>query len=397
MALHERYFMALETNQHLQLYGDLKFWFSWTEQPNGLTFSTVAAMHLWEYRLVSIYFPELTDTHGKEVRLTPGRPIAVMTTRPDARQLIESKLSSQNLTPRVLEDREIREGSQAFELIVFTPQPQGQELDVSLDDVRATAGTVTADGEGTLRIATPGQPFAYGAALTLPVSLTSGYGGVPAFLSFHVKVEDGPFSIALLTQDGKSVIDEQQAARQDGFADIVLTVPNLAAAGDVVFRSWTKPPDRAVLQSAKAYVPNGVTPILLRETALPLSGFVKAAGTVEAKADGLDIVTPALSWGYGAVMPLDDVLPVQASGPAVIQVRLLPGKGSVGIGVTSRDEREFVAGQQVAPGPRPVNVYLAVPDIAAAGSLVVRTWDKPESSQVHILSAKLVWPPAAAP
>jgi hypothetical protein len=46
---------------------------------------------------------------------------------------------------------------------------------------------------------------------------------------------------------------------------------------------------------------------------------------------------------------------------------------------------------QVVSSTAPVDVLLAVPDLARRGSLVIHTWDRPVAARVHIDDLSLVW------
>src|SRR4051812_31324512 len=80
---HDRFLLAHDTNSALERYGDVRIWFD-TKEPMTATYTTVAAMHLWLYRLVTNSFPSLVDFAGKPVVPELGKPIAVMTQNPDA-------------------------------------------------------------------------------------------------------------------------------------------------------------------------------------------------------------------------------------------------------------------------------------------------------------------------
>ena len=102
------------------------------------------------------------------------------------------------------------------------------------------------------------------------------------------------------------------------------------------------------------------------------------------------IVTDAVPWAYASTSAWRPVANPPAGASSWIRCRVRVRGGPVGVSLLTPDGSTFVQ-SQVVSSTVPVDVLLAVPDLARRGSLVIHTWDRPMAARVHIDDLSLVW------
>jgi hypothetical protein len=126
-----------------------------------------------------------------------------------------------------------------------------------------------------------------------------------------------------------------------------------------------------------------------------VSGWRTAANRSAVVSDELPrlpatIATTPVPWAYAltfAWRPVNDSPPAV---PAWIRCRLQATGGPVGLSLLTADERAFVD-SQVVSSPVVETVVLSVPDVKAAGRLVIHTWDAPQGARVRVDDLSLIW------
>ncbi len=112
-------------------------------------------------------------------------------------------------------------------------------------------------------------------------------------------------------------------------------------------------------------------------------------GSISAQEGDIALTAPPQQWAYAAtaLLPLDG----RASGSGIVCVRLQVQEGKLGIGVLARGSTsQMLAEQPVEATKTPAEIKLALPDIARAGSIVMRSWSpNGESVKARISSIEL--------
>jgi hypothetical protein len=103
------------------------------------------------------------------------------------------------------------------------------------------------------------------------------------------------------------------------------------------------------------------------------------------------IQTSPVPWAYAAVMAVRPRRDIPADAQCSLRVRVRVETAPVGLGLLSADQSVFVQFRQLLPAADQQTVWLAIDDPAAAGPLVVYTWDAPEAARVQIDELALVW------
>lgn len=103
--------------------------------------------------------------------------------------------------------------------------------------------------------------------------------------------------------------------------------------------------------------------------ALPLDKLVASDGATVSGAAIKHVVTSGGRYSYAAEIALSDE--ARASRASVVRVKVTVMSGSVSIGVMSRDRSQFLVYRTLESGHGSINLFLRVPKMADAGSLVI--------------------------
>ena len=74
-----------------------------------------------------------------------------------------------------------------------------------------------------------------------------------------------------------------------------------------------------------------------------------------------------------------------------LRLRVQVDEAPVGVGLLNADRSAFLQSRRLLPAIDPETVWLAIDDPAAAGPLVVHTWDEPKSGRARIDEIAMVW------
>jgi hypothetical protein len=103
------------------------------------------------------------------------------------------------------------------------------------------------------------------------------------------------------------------------------------------------------------------------------------------------IETSGVPWEYAAVFSVRPSRDIPEAAKRSLRIRAVVEAGPAGIGLLNADQSAFVQAKRVLPAIEPQTVWLAIDDPAAAGPLVVHTWDTPERARVRIDEIAVVW------
>jgi len=388
---YERYKLIQAANQELTGYGDVRLWFDASE-PLGLDYVAVSAMHLWAYRLIGTQFPALQETtqYNSLGKIAPGTNIAVLSQKEDIAGKIDEALAPNSLKAKLLDQKQFTNGPFSFSLVVFTALPVGESIDLD-SYIGPSSGSYSYGEGGVVTVTTPAVAFGTGAVMTLPPFFIDAYGPVPSFIHLSISLKDGDMGVGILSRDGSRVLDERRILAAKGPVDVLLNVPDLTNAGDIVLRSWVGGnPVRAQVLAMKASIPAGLAKKTFSETKIDLSG-TQAAPTGKVLRTGDDIsVTTSKNPGYFAsVLPLDGLLAADA-GSGVVRIRLEPEQGSFSLAILGKTGSVVAYKAASANGAKPIEIYLRVPDLANAASLIVLNGASPIESKVKLINASLI-------
>ena len=114
-------------------------------------------------------------------------------------------------------------------------------------------------------------------------------------------------------------------------------------------------------------------------------------GAVQRHGAGVRIVTPRGRWHYAASLDLESACPAPVSdGIGYVHVKGSLARGPVGIGIVAHDGVSFLSRRALSVEGRPVDVYLPIPRVGDAASVVVQTWSRPIRGELTIDSIELI-------
>jgi hypothetical protein len=133
----------------------------------------------------------------------------------------------------------------------------------------------------------------------------------------------------------------------------------------------------------------GPTP-LVEVAAGDLKDFQVFAGQLRATANGVEIQTPPLKYGYGAALKIPPaVRDKYAERSGRIDVFLSVTHGPVNIGISNKSEK-IVSPHSLTPAASPdLVVSLPVADFADTGSVVIRSWEDAVAGVVEVTAVRI--------
>jgi hypothetical protein len=391
--MHNRFLMVYDVNEEANRHGDAWFWFDMREKLGPVAVGA-ASVNMWGYRLVSETFPDLANSSGGEGQIFAGQLILLATDKPNPVPAAQEQVKHLGVTLALEDQVDVRRGNDVLPVYFLRVVPSGRERPLRLDDAQPATGMVSTSEAGVVQVKTPAGPYAHGAYFGIPARTAAGYGGVPAQVRVKLQVHgDNPVGIGVLTRDGTQFHGYQQVKPSKQPIDIFIKVPALAAGDRVAITNWVKGGASEVeVYSYSVLVPQDAIEAPLDEVPIDTQGLAATGGKITPRPAGLEIATTPNAWAPGALLPIAQVIPPGATGPAYVRVRVLTARGPMTIGVTDRVSKQYIVSQQVGATRRPADVYLYLPNIQQADAISIFNWDKPVEGQTTLQGASLLLP-----
>ena len=213
-------------------------------------------------------------------------------------------------------------------------------------------------------------------------------------------MKEGAVGVAVAAaNDLSTLIREVTVNAKPGQQEIDVAIPDLSAAGSIIVRN-TSPrgsshvtlmetgvhrPDLGVYPATKPRVVASVTPVLGPLLFnVPLARLEPANNaTASRDSGGLQLTTSPQQWSYSLVGRLRDG--DGDTGPATVRVRLEVKDGAVGVAVAAANDLSTLIREvtvDAKPGPQEIDV--AIPDLSAADSIIVRNTSPRGSSHITL-------------
>jgi len=243
--------------------GKLRFWYN-TNEPMGWIFRGVASTHLWTYRLVSEDFPERTQMPSDPVpELQVGDTVAILSSRGDALSVAAKNVAKISARLDLLRQRHIQRGAAGFDLYFVRIMPldtlSPQELPLS--SLKPLAPNAFVKSSGTeIEVQTREIAWAYAAMAPLPEEKREHWGERSALVKLHVHVLRGYVGLGILAQGQGSFVSRQMLAPTPGAIDVLLEIPKISAASDILVQAWDPPRKGLIDINSMSITPYGCPP-----------------------------------------------------------------------------------------------------------------------------------------
>jgi hypothetical protein len=232
--------------------GDVRLWYDAKEtEANGggdlgSLYRMIAGMHMWGRRLLNFEFPRLDRSwRGAPLEIPSPTRIVVMTRRPNVLELAGPPLEQRGLRPRLLEAREIPDGSRTFTLTLIAVEFDDRRLNSAPSyvatnwrdwNLTTARPTVTRDeATASTRIVTNRSTYDWQiVSRPLAVASRSGY-----LLRARLAIDSGGAGIHVMGSDGRTVLasrywcrassrpfDEEVTFDTDGNREVSIAISN---------------------------------------------------------------------------------------------------------------------------------------------------------------------------
>jgi hypothetical protein len=256
-------FDAIQAIRPYTLDGKLRFWYN-TKEPMGWVFRGVASTHIWTYRLVSEDFPLRTQMPTDPVpELQVGETMVILSSRPDVLTLAAASVSQLKARPEVLGQRHIQRGSAGFDLtfVRLLPMDAQSPQELPLSDMKPLLpDAFVKSSSSEIEVQTRQIPWSYAAMASLPAAVREHWGDCSALVKLHVHVWRGYVGLGVLAEGRLSFVSRQVVAPTPGPIDVLLEIPKLRAASDILVQSWDPPRKGLIDISSMSITPFGCPP-----------------------------------------------------------------------------------------------------------------------------------------
>ncbi len=143
----------------------------------------------------------------------------------------------------------------------------------------------------------------------------------------------------------------------------------------------------------------GLDPQFFGRTELPITGLIAPATSVPSPTSsnaGVNIMTPAQAWAYGAVLGIPQEIKRAHPSRVFMRVRLRVVSGDMGVGVTTKDGTAWVDRKFVHSSSMEREVYLTIPALENAGDLVFCSNGANVASTANVRSISILYEKATA-
>lgn len=243
--------------------GKLRFWYN-TKEPMGWIFRGVASTHIWTYRLVSEDFPERTQMPSDPVpELQVGETVVILSSRADALSVAAKNVAQISARLELLGQRHIQRGAAGFDLyfVRLMPLDALSPQDLPLSDLKPLLPDAVVKSSSTeIEVQTREIPWAYAAMATLPAEKRERWGECSALVKLHVHVWRGYVGLGILAQGRGSFVSRQVLAPTPSAIDVLLEIPKISAASDILVQAWDPPRKGLIDINSMSITPYGCPP-----------------------------------------------------------------------------------------------------------------------------------------
>lgn len=257
---------VFEASQDIAPYNpkvNARFWFD-AKDPFAPELRDVVSTYLYEYSLINEHFPSLKGRKnsgccsGKVSSIAPGERVILLTSGKDPLPAANRAIADKNLVFRQVALKHIRRKGIAFMFVVADAVPKASNAStdmhqtvhcnttstllnvdqISLRTLRAQHGGSISTQDGTVVLTTPPQQWAYAATASLPLVDRSSGAGI---ICVRLRVQEGQLGIGVLARGNTSqMLAERPVHVTSAMTDVELKLADLAKAGSIVFRSWSR-------------------------------------------------------------------------------------------------------------------------------------------------------------
>ncbi len=221
--------------------GNMLFWYNLSE-PLGGVFRGIASAYMWSDRLVSENFPARKHPEtGEDIELKPGAEVAILSSQDDVLGQIRPELTLRCASAEPRAVRTIQRGSERYTITLLRVGPlnPGPQEDVRLETAQKAAehSRVSFEGGRTI-VETSPTPWFYAAVFPIPDGIRQLHGGDPAVIRVNLDVSGNPLGVGVLNAHRTSFLSRVAVRPSPAVSEVMLSVPKLAEASEIVIETW---------------------------------------------------------------------------------------------------------------------------------------------------------------
>jgi len=121
------------------------------------------------------------------------------------------------------------------------------------------------------------------------------------------------------------------------------------------------------------------------------SGFSGRSAPIEGSIGSAVVQPPdGVPWAFGVALAVTGPRDEKFTNELVLVVDLMVERGEVGLGLLSKDERDFLYRRSFRANKKIWEVHIHVPDVREIGRLVVQNWEDPDGALAKVLGVKFL-------
>ena len=240
-ARHLMVFDGIRAVRPYNLDGKLLFWYD-LQDPLGPVFRAVASAYMWASRMISEDFPNRTfPLPGTTVELGAGETVAILSSKSEPLLRADESLARIGTRQETIGHADVQRGADRFTVDFVRVLPRNSEKDwqLSLNTVTPVAATLfSKTPAGDVVVRTTAVPWTYAATLTITPANRDQSKECRALIKVRLHVRDGVVGLGVLNLGRKNFLSRQSLAGTSNPVDIMMQIPRLGDASDVVIQAW---------------------------------------------------------------------------------------------------------------------------------------------------------------
>jgi hypothetical protein len=238
-------------------------------------------------------------------------------------------------------------------------------------------------GKSPVTVTTAPQQWTYAASIPIVLDRTP---GLKRLIHIRGRVSKGQIGLGILSRKNNAFQVEKFVDPTPDVTDFYIPISAADQADDLIVRnvSPTGTVSEITIINSEILAPAHRIPSCARLEEASVANTkaqIKLAGV-------LSVTTAPEQWAYAAAIPVHS--PAERKG-VVLKIRARVGRGEIGFGLLSADEKSFVVEQRYGPSENPIDLFLPLPSASGVSKLVIRNTAANRTASTAIVESVETW------